>query len=402
MKTPWIRFGFVFLFVLPVFAHLPNATSSKPVLAPLANLQRLQVPIWHADEKTGVGFSYLTPEMQEKLGELSHAQGKCGGFEVLDENENGVQELANLRRMRNQSLSELYGPVRILPVPFRPEIEAAVKDVQPMNVKNLVTWLSSFTTRHERSTNKNAHVFQMKTKAEEILKAYTGEWQVDLIDHKSSQQKSLRVRLLGRLRPNEIFVVGGHHDSTTGWMSSPDGAAPGADDNASGSAGLFEILRVLSTMEPSERTVEIMWYAAEESGLLGSAEIAKAYKDAQKDVVGVLQMDMTGYAGSGVGKISNISDFTAPWLQNLMKELNQHYTKLEIVDDPCGYACSDHASWYRQGYAAVVPFESLTKGMNPKIHSKQDLLPLLNFDHAASITRLSLAVALEMANSNLR
>jgi leucyl aminopeptidase len=146
-----------------------------------------------------------------------------------------------------------------------------------------------------------------------------------------------------------------------------------------------------------------MWYAAEESGLLGSAEIAKQYKAQKQDVIAVLQLDMTAYPGAGDMTISNVTDFTSPWLHDLLKQLNQIYVGLNIVDDKCGYACSDHASWYRQGFSTVVPFESTTRTMNPNIHTREDVVsPKLNFKHSAAITQLSLSFALELANTDRR
>jgi bacterial leucyl aminopeptidase len=401
MKTPVTIVGFLLFLSHMGYAHSIQGGSVKPVLAPLENLKRLHLPIHTSDEVTGVGFAYLTPKMQEELLNLNHTQGKCGGFEVLSESESASlsqvnAQLQSLRAAYNQGLSETRGPVRFENLPFRPEIQAAVAEVQPQNIQSLVAWLSSYPTRNEKSAQKNAHVLDLKKKAEEILANWPGTFSVDLIDHTNTQQKSLRVHLTGKTIPQEIVVLGGHHDSTTGWSGAS--VAPGADDNASGSAGVLEILRVLSLKGPSDRSIELMWYAAEESGLVGSAEIAKSYKAAQKNVIAVLQMDMTAYAGSGSGRITNITDFTNPALQALMKQLNQHYTGLTIIDDKCGYACSDHASWHRQGYPAVLPFEAVTADMNPQIHTKNDVISLLNFDHAAMITRLALAFALELGN----
>jgi bacterial leucyl aminopeptidase len=399
MKTPTTIMGLLLTIGSLASAHTIEATTNKPVLAPLENLKRLHVPIQASDEVTGVGFAVLNPAQQQELLELNHAQGKCGGFEVLEENEarslsQAQTQLRSLRTIHNQNLSELNGPVRFEALPFRAETQAAVAEVQPQNLQSMVAWLSSFPTRNERSAEKNAHVLELKQKAEALLVNWpAGSFSVETIDHTNTQQKSLRVRLTGKTKPQEIVVIGGHHDSV-----SRNGAAPGADDNASGSAGVFEILRVISAKGPQDRTIEFMWYAAEESGLVGSAEIAKSYKAAQKNVVGVLQMDMTAYMGSGSNRITNITDFTSPVMQALIKQLNQHYTGLTIIDEKCGYACSDHASWHRQGYPAVVPFESLTADMDPQIHTKNDLIGLLNFDHAAQITRLSLAFALELGN----
>lgn len=392
----------------PLLAHELENFTTQSVFASIEDLKQIKAPILAADPISGVGYSRLTPELQMRMQENSHAQGKCGGFEVLPSNEistlsDAQNELNRLKSIHLKDQSYLRGPARFVSLQNKTFIEDAVSLVQEAQLQETVTWLSSFKTRHEKSKDNNAHVLQMKTKAEGYLKNWKGQWKVELVDHNSTKQKSLKVTLTGKSKPQEIIVLGGHHDSTTSSWGGANQPAPGADDNASGSANLFEILRILGQLEPSERTVKFMWYAAEESGLLGSAEIAKQYKAQKQNVIAVLQLDMTAYPGSGDMTISNVTDFTSPWLHDLIKQLNQIYVGLNIVDDKCGYACSDHASWYRQGFSTAVPFESTTRTMNPNIHSRQDVIsPKLNFKHSAAITQLSLSFALELANTDLR
>lgn len=387
------------------FSHELENWNTQAVLASVEDLKSIKAPIWAADAVTGVGFSYLTPEMQIKMQNHSHQNGKCGGFEVLPASEiqsfsSVLAELDLLKKQVLKDQSYFNGPVQFTQISPRSSIEEALSLVQAPHLHELVTWLSSFPSRNEKTAQRNAHVEEMKVKADEFLKNWKGEWQTELVTHTSSQQKSLKVTLKGTTHADEIIVLGGHHDSTVGSMGGSTKLAPGADDNASGSANLFEILRILGELPQNARTIEIMWYAAEESGLLGSAEIAKSYKAAQKKVIAVLQLDMTSYPGSGEMTIANITDFTSPWLHDLIKQLNQHYVGLNIIDDKCGYACSDHASWYRQGYSTAVPFESAAKKMNPKIHTGKDIIsPELSFKHSAAITQLSLAFALELANN---
>ncbi len=378
-----------------------------PVFASLKDLNTLNVPILARDEVSEVGFAYLNGHSQSRLQELSHAQGKCGGFEVLPENSDLKFYIKQLDQLKNvtlqyQALQKMpWQPPRIKSA--QQEIIDAVSLVQETNLQESVTWLSSFKNRSEKDPAGSAHIYQMKTKLEGMLSIRKAPWSVDIISHSRTSQKSLRVRLTGQTRPQEIIVLGGHHDSISSSWSGGGARAPGADDNASGSANLIEIVRILAEQKQLERTIEVMWYAAEESGLLGSAEIAKAYKDEKKDVIAVLQLDMTLFPGTGEMTITNITDFTHPWLQEFMKQVNQTYIGLKILDDKCGYGCSDHASWHRQGFPAVIPFESMSNQMNPNIHTPKDIItPELSFKHSAAIAKLALAFALELAGSNLR
>lgn len=58
-----------------------------------------------------------------------------------------------------------------------------------------------------------------------------------------------------------------------------------------------------------ERPVEFHWYSAEEGGLLGSQAIAQNYTDSNKEIVGMIQNDMTGYVGGHEPTMGVITDY---------------------------------------------------------------------------------------------
>lgn len=67
-------------------------------------------------------------------------------------------------------------------------------------------------------------------------------------------------------------------------------------------------------------TMEFHWYAAEEAGLLGSQDIFNTYRQFNRNIVAMLQQDMTGYIGrDGRERFGLITDFTDPDLVNFMK-----------------------------------------------------------------------------------
>ena len=115
-----------------------------------------------------------------------------------------------------------------------------------------------------------------------------------------------------------------------------------------------------------------------------------------------MQLDMTGFSGSGEFNIGNITDFTSPWLQQILHTLNNHYINAVVHEDKCGYGCSDHASWFRQGFDTVFPIEAKFRESNKKIHSSRDTMDLLNFKHSLTFSKLALSFAMELANSELR
>lgn len=381
--------------------------TTKPILADLADLKALDIPVLAKEESVGVGYAVITPEMQLKIQQRAHKVGKCGGFEDLTTEQNFqalnfTSMLSSLAEIKAKN--DLYdrAPFAAVSVEKNPAIEAAVGEVKEQNLKEWVTWLSSYPTRYNRASTANVHVDAMKVRLQNLLASSNIPYEISLIDHISTPQKSVRVRLTGSTRPNEIVVLGGHLDSINqGWGGGQQ--APGADDNASGSANLLETLRIISQKGQPQRTVEFFWYAGEESGLLGSAEIAKSYKGEKRDVVAVLQLDMTSYPGAGEFVIGNMTDFTSKWLHEYLRAVNETYLHARIVDDQCGYGCSDHASWFRQGYPTLMPFEATMRADNPNIHTAKDLInDKTNFAHSAMYSKLAVVFAMDLANSTAR
>ena len=218
-------------------------------------------------------------------------------------------------------------------------------------------------------------------------------------------QPSVILTIEGNALADENVVLGAHLDSVNWASGDPSTArAPGADDDASGVATLTEILRVaMATGYRPARTVRFMAYAAEEVGLNGSQAIAASFADAGVTVVGALQLDMTNYHEPGQVDIEIISDYTDSGLNAFVAALFDEYLApqgLTRGSSPCGYGCSDHASWQAEGYPSSFAFEGggLTHSFAP-IHTAGDLLA--NMDGTAErslpFAQLGLAFLGELA-----
>ena len=81
------------------------------------------------------------------------------------------------------------------------------------------------------------------------------------------------------------------------------------------------------------------------------------------------------------GVFSIVTDNTNPELTEYVIKLAQSYTDLEIQKTKCGYACSDHASWYKAGYSSAFPFETPFGDHNPNIHTANDVISKLDLEH---------------------
>ncbi len=224
-------------------------------------------------------------------------------------------------------------------------------------------------------------------------------------------QPSVVLTITGTEFPNEIVVVGGHQDSIRSGQTT--GAAPGADDDASGIASMTEVIRTIVNkgFRPA-RTVQFMAYAAEEVGLVGSNDIARIYREENRNVIGVLQLDMTNYGGNWAD-IVLMTDFTNAAQNQFVRDLVTEYQPTLVVkNDQCGYGCSDHASWHNRQYPASMPFEAKYSGSsldgipaqyNTQLHTGNDTLARSNnrADHALKFTRLAISFVGELAKGSL-
>ena len=167
---------------------------------------------------------------------------------------------------------------------------------------------------------------------------------VKFFEHDSSisPQPSIVATIEGRVDKHSIVILGAHVDSINVFGQS----APGADDNASGVSILTELLRVFDeTRYVPEKTIQLMGYAAEEYGLIGSRDISSYSSSSWKNVVGALNLDMAGFKGSKED-IYIITTHTNPTQNKFLSDLIKRYMpKLTVGHTRCPHACSDHEPW---------------------------------------------------------
>ncbi|CAO3659838.1 unnamed protein product [Umbelopsis ramanniana] len=197
---------------------------------------------------------------------------------------------------------------------------------------------------------------------------------------------------------DELVIVAAHQDSVNLWLPS-FGTAPGADDDGSGTVTILEAFRSLvdNGFKP-ERSVEFHWYSAEEAGLLGSQAVAAEYKKQGKRVVAMLQNDMTGYIGSNGEVIGVVTDHVDNDLTEFLKTLVDTYAAIPYVSTKCGYACSDHASWAKQGFPSAFTIESSFEDSNKAIHTTGDVISRLSFNHMKEFAKVATGFAIELSH----
>ena len=267
-------------------------------------------------------------------------------------------------------------------------------------IAQTIVKLSSFVNRYYTSVHGIEASNWLRETWKELAAGHRGIT-VTQYAHVNYGQQSVIATIEGSDRASEVVVLGAHLDSINITSDRAGASAPGADDDASGIAGLTEVLRALasSNFRP-RRTIKLIAYAAEEVGLRGSQDIAGEFKKNKVDVVGVLQLDMTNYRGSAKD-IYLMSDYTdAAQNKFLAKLLEIYLPTVTVGTDRCGYACSDHAAWSAQGFATSMPFEATLGQDNPFIHSKNDTYANSGNQaaHALKFTRMAAAFAVELGS----
>ena len=273
--------------------------------------------------------------------------------------------------------------------------------INTQNIEDHILELEDYGTRFHTTATGTQAAEDLKTKWEAMAALYNrSDVSVRLFNHSSTNMPSVIMTIEGSELPDEYVIVGGHLDSTS---SQGNNDAPGADDDASGIATITEATRALFEIGfVPKRTIEVMAYAAEEVGLVGSAEIADEYSDTNVNVVAVTQFDMTNFNGSA-NDIYFITDFTDSTLNSYLMDLLDHYNAsgdhaITYSTSLCNYGCSDHASWTNEGFMASFPFEASFAQRNGNIHTPNDTYTVSGTaDHATKFTKLCAEFLIETA-----
>ena len=207
----------------------------------------------------------------------------------------------------------------------------------------------------------------------------------------------------GTRTPEEFVICGAHYDSWNDDGTDPDTIrSPGADDNASGVAGILETARILSNYT-FDRTIIYGNWCAEEIGLKGSEAYAADCAEQLMDIVGYFNLDMTGYLEEGTDIHVHLMFTTRDSLigRYVFNFSQVYFPEMPIRQAWLAWGDSDYSSFNRNGYPAVHPFEDV-HASSPFIHSRQDILGLSvnNLDQSKRFTELNLGLVATLAGPN--
>ncbi|MDR3749158.1 MAG: M28 family peptidase [Acidobacteriota bacterium] len=200
-------------------------------------------------------------------------------------------------------------------------------------------------------------------------------------------------------KTDEYIILGAHYDhlgrgdSNSLAPSQIGQIHPGADDNASGTAGVLELARLFAPMKGQlQRGILFMSFSGEELGLLGSAEWVKNPTRPLDKCVAMLNMDMIGRIKDNKVYIGGVG--TGSTFKSILEEA-QKKTEFKIEYSAGGYSASDHTSFVSK----KIPVLFFFSGLHSDYHKPSDTWDKINAPSAAQLLDLVGNVAVQLASA---
>lgn len=324
-----------------------------------------------------------------------------------------------------------------------PEIAQIVSEISAERIKTHVERLSEIRSRHVASPGiwEATRYIRNHFEALEPLQAELDEWEEEI-----SRLNNRRIRLAnvvailpGRSQPDRFVVVSGHYDSRASDPRDAESRAPGAVDDASGTAVTMELARVLSRRR-FDASIAFIAFTGEEMGLYGSRHWAEAAREQGMHIEAMLTNDIVGNSEGGGGHLGNRSmrvfsegvptgeseaaarfrvraggevDGPSRQLARYVKAMGEAYLPGFSIDliyrrDRFGRG-GDHIAFNEQGYAAVrlsEKFENYRRQhQDVRVEAGVgygDLPEFFDAEYAAFICRVNAAVLAGLANAPTR
>ncbi len=235
--------------------------------------------------------------------------------------------------------------------------------------------------------------------------------------------RNIIAELPGKLRPEEVVLIGAHYDSVSG--------SPGANDNGSGVAAMLEMARLLSLQEASQkspRTIRFIGFVNEEPPFsygadMGSYVAAKQSKENNENIIAMFSLETIGYYSDQAHSQAypmplslfypNVGNFLAfvtdiksqSLLRQSIKIFREH---TEIPSE--GLAAprllgainlSDHWSYWNQGYKALMVTDT-AMFRYPYYHTSQDTKDKIDYARLTKVTLGLREVVQDLARHGVR
>lgn len=318
--------------------------------------------------------------------------------------------------------------------PVVADVRAVLARVDAARIETTVRDLVAFGTRHVASATDAADrgTGAARTYLQQQLEGFVASSGGRLrVERQEFEVRATRLRrdvrlcnivatLPGTTDPERVYVLGGHYDSINGVNTDSEGAAPGADDDASGTAVVVEACRVLAASELAA-TIVFVCYDGEEMGLLGSIDHAARLAQAGVDVDGMITNDIVGntlgmdgvrrtdhlrcFSYAPRGNDSNGRSLARAVAYAARRHLGAFAVRLVLRGDRYGRG-GDHQPFFQAGFASVrltEPREDYSR-QHQNVTQREgkpygDLPEFVDFAYAAQVCRVNVATVMELANA---
>ena len=332
----------------------------------------------------------------------------------------------------------------------KPQIEQIVKDISSARIDAYIRKLVSFQTRHTMSdtvSNSTGIGAARRWIKAELERCGGGKLEVSFDSYvepagrrlsRATEIVNVVATLKGTQSPERMYVVSGHYDSRASDVMDATSFAPGANDDASGTAAVMEMACVISqqAQHKFDATLVFMTVAAEEQGLYGASHWAQQAREKNWNVAGMFTNDIIGSSRDENGVIDNKqvrlfaegipalkdmpealrtlvstggeSDSISRQLARHVKEIGERYVPdftVSIVHRRDRYLRGgDHIPFLERGYAALrftEPNEDF-KHQHQDIRLEKgvqmgDLPEFVDPDYVAQVTRVNAAALASLA-----
>lgn len=264
-------------------------------------------------------------------------------------------------------------------------VQTLVSKVKESSIRGIVEKLVSFRTRHSTSDQYMEAANWCKGELEGL--GYRTRLSSVSVDG-SVSQNVIGQREGSRQGERKQVLVTAHLDSVN-TQGGPAADAPGADDNASGSAGVLEIARVLKD-HPNVDDFRLILFGGEEQRLFGSRQyVSSLSAEHRARIKAVINMDMIGNQNTlELSVLLEGGEVSRGIIEDLQDAAANH-TSLEVQTSFFPHN-SDHEPFIDEDIPAVLTIEG-ADGSNTDIHTARDTMDKIDFELAVEILRMNVA-----------
>ncbi|MGB3525104.1 MAG: M20/M25/M40 family metallo-hydrolase [Flavobacteriales bacterium] len=230
--------------------------------------------------------------------------------------------------------------------------------------------------------------------AQWMLQEFTRMGYTPSVQAFGTRGENVLVEKPGLVHPERKVIICAHYDSMPTGLT-----GPGADDDGSGVCAVMEAARTMADHD-FENTVVFALWDEEEQGLVGSAYYASAAFGNDAEIVAVLQMDAIGYDGDGDGlmRIHTRPVGNSVAIKDSALMVNTTYgLDLPILINNPGATYSDHASFWNQGYGAILVIEDFDNDPNPYYHTPNDRMEFMDLAYWHGLSKLTIGTTAALA-----